>query len=49
VELGAVMAHAAQDDDALVLQLSLLIDQEFSGVSFPVTRFGDGLMKAPPE
>jgi hypothetical protein len=33
----------------LVLQLSLLVDQGFSDVSFPVTHFGDGLMKAAPE
>src|SRR3954465_741092 len=33
----------------LVLQLSLLIDQEFGGLSFPVAGFGDGLMDPTPE
>src|SRR4051812_27639188 len=34
---------------ALVLQLSLLVDQEFGGLSFPVAGFGDGLMEPAPE
>src|SRR4051794_9619894 len=33
----------------LVLQLSLLVDQEFGGLSFPVAGFGDGLMEPAPE
>ena len=33
----------------LVLQLSLLVDQEFGGLSFPVAGFGDGLMDPAPE
>src|SRR3954469_3419605 len=33
----------------LVLQLSLLVDQEFGGLSFPVAGFGDGLMGPAPE
>jgi hypothetical protein len=33
----------------LVLQLSLLVDQEFGGLSFPVAGFGDGLMESAPE
>src|SRR3954452_3009877 len=33
----------------LILQLSLLIDQEFGGLSFPVAGFGDGLMDPTPE
>src|SRR3954469_13803532 len=33
----------------LVLQLSLLVDQEFGGLSFPVAGFGDGLMEPTPE
>src|SRR3954466_3959221 len=32
----------------LVLQLSLLVDQEFGGLSFPVAGFGDGLMEPAP-
>src|SRR3954469_7848997 len=35
--------------DGLVLQLSLLVDQEFGGLSFPVAGFGDGLMDPAPE
>ena len=34
---------------ALILQLSLLVDQEFGGLSFPVAGFGDGLMEPAPE
>src|SRR3954465_5341040 len=34
---------------ALILQLSLLVDQEFGGLSFPVAGFGDGLMDPAPE
>src|SRR3954462_5748412 len=34
---------------ALVLQLSLLVDQEFGGLSFPVAGFGDGLMDPTPQ
>src|SRR3954447_4030422 len=33
----------------LVLQLSLLIDQEFGGLSLPVAGLGDGLMDPTPE
>src|SRR3954464_1569609 len=33
----------------LILQLSLLVDQEFGGLSFPVAGFGDGLMEPAPE
>src|SRR3954463_11839449 len=33
----------------LILQLSLLVDQEFGGLSFPVAGFGDGLMDPAPE
>src|SRR3954451_11449668 len=33
----------------LVLQLSLLIDQEFGGLSLPVAGLGDGLMEPTPE
>src|SRR3954469_6018079 len=33
----------------LILQLSLLIDQEFGGVSLPVAGLGDGLMDPTPE
>jgi hypothetical protein len=29
--------------------LSLLVDQEFGGLSFPVAGFGDGLMDPTPE
>src|SRR3954471_3486527 len=35
--------------ERLVLQLSLLVDQEFGGLSFPVAGFGDGLMEPAPE
>src|SRR3954449_3372015 len=35
--------------ERLVLQLSLLVDQEFGGLSFPVAGFGDGLMDPAPE
>ena len=37
------------EGDGLVLQLSLLVDQEFGGLSFPVAGFGDGLMEPAPE
>src|SRR3954468_4428441 len=33
----------------LILQLSLLVDQEFGGLSLPVAGFGDGLMDPTPE
>src|SRR4051795_2610873 len=33
----------------LILQLSLLVDQEFGGLSLPVAGFGDGLMEPTPE
>ena len=38
--------HCAEE---LVLQLRLLVDQEFGGLSFPVAGFGDGLMDPTPE
>jgi hypothetical protein len=33
----------------LILQLSLLVDQEFGGLLFPVAGFGNGLMDPAPE
>src|SRR4051794_27176378 len=36
-------------DAGLILQLSLLIDQEFGGLSLPVAGLGDGLMDPTPE
>src|SRR3954447_6416740 len=41
--------NALATNDPLVLQLSLLVDQEFGGLSFPVAGFGDGLMDPTPE
>src|SRR4051794_20987701 len=40
---------SSPDHGGLVLQLSLLVDQEFGGLSFPVAGFGDGLMEPAPE
>ena len=44
-----VRTPGGQYDPPLVLQLSLLVDQEFGGLSFPVAGFGDGLMEPAPE
>src|SRR4051794_36779599 len=41
--------YASQGRRGLVLQLSLLVDQEFGGLSFPVAGFGFGLMDPTPE
>src|SRR5687767_14995951 len=49
---GDVLPHTPKMESAtvvLILQLSLLVDQEFGGLSFPVAGFGDGLMDPPPE
>ena len=47
---GLICSNVIRSPGAcLVLQLSLLVDQEFGGLSFPVAGFGDGLMEPTPE
>src|SRR3954470_7867928 len=43
------LLRALSGVSSLVLQLSLLVDQEVGGLSFPVAGLGDGLMDPTPE